>query len=97
MQLLTSVSLQDCIEYNKYDKYQNEQVDGFIVQGSISDREGYTSFLGDETVDDMVSIAKEMIDAGKGNDAVPKSQLPPSFFFPNPMTAYRLHSLSAVG
>lgn len=72
-------------------------MDGFIIQGSISDREGYAAFLGAETVDDMVSIAKEMIDAGKGDDAVPKSKLPPHFFFPNPMTAYRLHSLSAVG
>lgn len=90
-------ALKDIIEYNRYDKYQNEPVDGFIVQGSISDREGYTAFLGEDELDDIVSLAKEMIDAGKGDDAVPKSKLPPHFFFPNPMTAYRLHSLAAVG
>lgn len=89
--------LQDCIEYNNYDKYHNEPVDGFIIQGPVSDREGYVHFLGAETMDNMVSLAKEMIDAGKKDDSLPKSKLPPNFFFPNPMTAYRLHSLSAIG
>lgn len=85
------------MEYNRYDKYRNEPVDGFIMQGSVSDREGYVDVLKQQKVDDMVSLAKGMIDAGKGDDAVPKSKLPSSFFFPNPMTAYRLHSLAAVG
>lgn len=85
------------MEYNRYDKHGNEPVDGFIMQGSISDREGYVDVLTQTTVDDMISLAKEMIDAGRGDDAVPKSKLPPGFFFPNPMTAYRLHSLAAVG
>lgn len=85
------------MEYDRYDKHQNEPVDGYILQGSVSDREAYLDTLTQTTVDDMISLAKEMIDAGRGDDAVPKSKLPPSFFFPNPMTAYRLHSLSAVG
>lgn len=67
------------------------------MQGSVSDRQGYVDILTQQTVDDMVSLAKGMIDAGKGQDAVPKSKLPPNFFFPNPMTAYRLYSLAAVG
>lgn len=85
------------MEYNRYDKYHNEPVDGFILQGSVSDREGMASLLGQEAMDDMVTASKEMIDAGKKDDAVPKSKLPPKFFFDNPMTAYRLHSLAAVG
>lgn len=48
-------------------------------------------------MDNIVSLAKEMIDAGKKDDCLPKSKLPPNFLFPNPMTAYRLNSLSAVG
>lgn len=85
------------MEYNRYDKYHNEPVDGFIMQGSVSDREGYNDALSPQKVDDIVSLAKDMIDAGRADDAVPKSKLPPGFFFPNPMTAYRLHSLAAVG
>lgn len=86
------------MEYNKYDKYHNEPVDGFIMQGSVSDREAYANeILAQSEVDDIVALCKEMIDAGRGDDAVPKSKLPPEFPFPNPMTAYRLHSLSAVG
>lgn len=79
------------MEYNNYDKHHNEPVDAFIMQGSISDREAY------EHVQTLVSLAKEMIDAGRGDDVVPKSKLPPNMLFPSPMTAYRLHSLSAVG
>lgn len=85
------------MEYNRYDKYHNEPVDGFIMQGSVSDREAFVHFLTQQTVDDMVSLAKGMIDAGRGDDVVPKSKLPSNFIFPNPMTAYRLHSLAAVG
>lgn len=50
-----------------------------------------------EVIDDIVSITKEMIDNGRQNDLVPKSKLPPNFIFPCPFTAYRLHSLTAVG
>lgn len=96
LQLLTEF-LQDCMEYNRYDKYHNDPVDGFILQGSVSDREGFASFLGQDAMDGMVTASKEMIDAGKKDDAVPKSKLPPRFFFASPMTAYRLHSLFAVG
>lgn len=85
------------MEYNRYDKYHNEPVDGFVIQGSVSDREAFNNVLTQQKVGDIVSLAKGMIDAGKGDDVVPKSELPADFFFPNPMTAYRLHSLAAVG
>jgi len=65
------------MEYNRYDKHGNEPVDGFIMQGSISDREGYVDALTQTTVDDILSLAKEMIDAGRGDDVVSKSKLPP--------------------
>lgn len=85
------------MEYNRYDKYHNEPVDGFIMQGSVSDRECYADLMAPETLDDMVSLAKNLIDSGKGGDVVPKSRLPADFMFANPMTAYRLYSLAAVG
>lgn len=54
-------------------------------------------FMSPEAIKDIVSMTKEMIDNGKPNDVVPKSKLPPNFIFPCPFTAYRLHSLIAVG
>lgn len=50
-----------------------------------------------EAIGNIVSMTKEMIDNGKENDAVPKSKMPPGWIFPCPFTAYRLHSLIAVG
>lgn len=88
---------QDCIEYTDYGKHNNEPVDGFIVQGSISDREGYGEMLSAKDINDIVSVTQEMIKDGKPNEFVPRSKLPPNFFFPCPFTAYRLHSLVAVG
>lgn len=87
---------QDCIEYTDYEKHQNEPVDGFILQGSVSDREGFSVDLGKDEAEKMVAVAAEMINDGRKDDAVPKSKLsrPP---FPWPVTAYRLHSLASVG
>lgn len=87
---------QDCIEYTNYEKHHNEPVDGFIIQASVSDREALPIDKGKETIDKVVAIATEMIKSGKADDAVPKSQLPP-VFEPFPVTAYRWHSLAAVG
>lgn len=92
-----STGCQDCIEYTDYDKHHNEPVDGFIIQGSISDREAYGDAMSAEAVDDIVSLTRDMIDNGKQKDAVPKSKLPPNFIFPCPFSAYRLYSLTAVG
>lgn len=71
-------------------------MDGFILQASVSDREGLPLDKGKEAVDKAVAIATEMINSGRANDAVPKSQLSPAFE-PWPVTAYRLHSLAGVG
>lgn len=87
---------QDCIEYTDYEKHQNEPIDGSILQGSVSDREGFVVDLGKDEADRMVRLATEMINDGRKDDAVPKSQLPRPFF-PWPVTAYRLHSLAGVG
>lgn len=87
---------QDCIEYTDYDKHHNEPVDGFILQGSISDREALPVDKGQEVADKIVALSTEMINSGRAGDAVPKSQIPVEIF-PWPVSAYRFHSLSAVG
>ncbi|KAI3394082.1 hypothetical protein diail_3258 [Diaporthe ilicicola] len=91
-----STGSQDCIEYTDYEKHQNEPIDGLILQGSVSDREAFAEDLGKDEADKMVGLATEMINAGRKDDAVPRSRLarPP---FPWPVTAYRLHSLAGVG
>ena len=71
-------------------------MDGFILQGSVSDREGFVVDLGKDEAERMVGLANEMINDGRKDDAVPKSKLPRPFF-PWPVTAYRLHSLASVG
>ncbi|KAK7742136.1 hypothetical protein SLS53_004722 [Cytospora paraplurivora] len=91
-----STGSQDSIEYTNYEKYHNEPVDGFIIQGSVSDREALPIDKGKENVDKLVAIATDMIKSGRGDDAVPKSQLPVELD-PWPITAYRLHSLAGVG
>lgn len=88
--------VQDCIEYTDYEKHQNEPIDGFILQGSVSDREAFAEDLGKDEADRMVRLATDMINDGRKDDAVPKSQLPRPFF-PWPVTAYRIHSLAGVG
>ncbi|KUI64959.1 UPF0613 protein PB24D3.06c [Cytospora mali] len=91
-----STGSQDCIEYTDYDKHHNELVDGFILQGSVSDREALPVEKGKEAIDKAVALATEMIKSGRADDAVPKSQL--SFESdPWPITAYRFHSLAGVG
>lgn len=87
---------QDCMEYTDYEKHQNEPIDAFILQGSVSDREGFVEDLGKDEADRMVRLATDMINDGRKDDAVPKSQLPRPFF-PWPVSAYRIHSLAAVG
>lgn len=87
---------QDCMEYTDYEKHQNEPIDAFILQGSVSDREGFVEDLGKDEADRMVRLATDMINDGRKDDAVPKSQLPRPFF-PWPVSAYRIHSLAGVG
>lgn len=87
---------QDCMEYTDYEKHLNEPIDAFILQGSVSDREGFVEDLGKDEADRMVRLATDMINDGRKDDAVPKSQLPRPFF-PWPVSAYRIHSLAGVG
>lgn len=91
-----STGSQDCIEYTNYDKYHNEPVDGFILQGSVSDREALPIEKGKEAMAKAVALATEMIKSGRGDDAIPKSQLPFEAD-PWPITAYRFHSLAGDG
>lgn len=87
--------MQDCMEYCDHAEYNNEAVDGFILQAPVSDREAIRSTTNKEVLDASLETAAEMIKAGSEKDCVPRDKMTPAFN--TPITAYRWHSLAAVG
>ena len=86
---------QDCMEYANYEKYNNSPVDGFILQGSVSDREGLAPLMDRAKMKESLDFASRLINDGKGDHIMPKDRLPE--MLTTPITAYRWHSLAAVG
>lgn len=87
--------LQDCVEYTNYAKHKNEAVDGFILQGPVSDREAVSLVTRPEEVEASLATARGMIQAGKEDDIMPREQV--AHIFRSPMTAYRWNSLLCPG
>jgi pimeloyl-ACP methyl ester carboxylesterase len=82
---------QDCAEYASLSRDPPlPPVDGYILQGSVSDREGHPPV-------DAASLAKadELIAAGRANDPMPMDAIQP--MFRQPISAYRFRSLLVVG
>ncbi|KAH7354110.1 dolichol-phosphate mannosyltransferase [Plectosphaerella cucumerina] len=86
-----STGSQDCIEYatNK-----EQPVDGFILQGPVSDREGAANFLDADVLRDSCKLAADMIAEGKGQWMLRPEQVGHCF---DPINAYRWHSLISKG
>ncbi|OBR13794.1 Esterase lipase [Colletotrichum higginsianum IMI 349063] len=87
-----STGCQDCAQYTKH---KEDPVDGFILQGPVSDRESIADSVDHEWLKNSLEYAEKLIDEGKECEAMPRDQLPS--FFQTPMTAYRWHSLAAKG
>ncbi|OLN81682.1 UPF0613 protein PB24D3.06c 2 [Colletotrichum chlorophyti] len=87
-----STGCQDCMEYTKH---RGDPVDGFILQGPVSDRESIADSTEPETLKESLELAAKMISEGRENEAIPQSLLP--VFFTTPITAYRWQSLAAKG
>lgn len=83
------------MEYANYEKHNNTPVDGFILQGPVSDREGIAPLMDSAKLNDGLAFAARLIDEGKGETVMPRDMLPE--MFSTPITAYRWHSLAAVG
>lgn len=81
------------MEYTRYSKYNNEPVDGFILQGPISDREALTMAMPDPQP--SLDVAAKMIADGKADEIMPKEQMPS--FLDSPISAYRFQSLAKKG
>ncbi|TQN73528.1 UPF0613 protein [Colletotrichum shisoi] len=86
------ISALDCAEYTKH---KEDPVDGFILQGPVSDRESIADSVDPDWLRKSLEYAEKLIDEGKEWEAMPRDQLPS--FFQTPMTAYRWHSLAAKG
>ncbi|KAI5459859.1 hypothetical protein BGZ63DRAFT_415318 [Mariannaea sp. PMI_226] len=88
-----STGCQDCMEYTNYEKHGNEPVDGFILQGCVSDRETLDLIMSDP--EPSLALAAKMIAEGKADHMMPKDMLPD--VLGAPISAYRFQSLAAKG
>jgi hypothetical protein len=73
-------------------------VDGIILQGPVSDREGFVPLLETDGRDYAESLAHatHLVENGKGHEEyMPRSLLPVGWN--DPITAYRWHSLMSIG
>lgn len=89
-----STGCQDCVHYAAK-AYTRTPVDGFILQGPVSDREAMATVMSREEIDEAVALANRMIEMGKKDDAMPRQAVQKAFN--SPITAYRFHSLAALG
>ncbi|KAG6033950.1 hypothetical protein E4U41_006759 [Claviceps citrina] len=86
-----STGCQDCIEYADYVKHSNPPVDGFVMQGPISDREAMDDIF--PGYRDSLDLANQWIAEGRAHDCLPRDKVPQDLGAP--MTAYRFKSLVA--
>ncbi|KAG5922874.1 hypothetical protein E4U42_005187 [Claviceps africana] len=86
-----STGCQDCIEYADHVKHNNPPVDGFIMQGPISDRESMDTVF--PSYRDSLDLANEWIAQGRAHDCLPRDKAPQDLGAP--ITAYRFKSLVA--
>jgi len=93
-----STGSQDAMEYVAgKGAAERPKVDGVILQGSVSDREGLRESLSTDTYEKLVKVSKEYIDNGRADDVIPAS-LGVKVYGRVPVTAYRWDSfLGAEG
>lgn len=92
-----STGCQDCVAFGL--SSDDEGVDGFVLQGPVSDREAVGLGIDGEEMRlfrDGVSTAEELVKVGKGDVVMDRDKLPGEWKA-SPITAYRWYSLVAVG
>ena len=82
------------MEYND-PKHGASPVDGFILQGPVSDREAFSTLLSPEALRESLALAADLIKQGKKDAIMPQDKVASDFT--TPMTAYRWNSLVAPG
>ncbi|KAK3391931.1 hypothetical protein B0T20DRAFT_422594 [Sordaria brevicollis] len=99
-----STGCQDCMHYATHGvELGLEEVDGFILQGPVSDREAILAVFEEESpgkgqarLDLSVNVAKRLISEGTAHDCMPREWLPKEFWA-SPISAYRWCSLASFG
>ena len=87
------------MEYTNEVKYDVVPVDGYILQGPVSDRQGFGMGMKADERDKSISVAQEMIAAGNERGIMPKDSMPKGQDFLSlfPISAYRWNSLMSFG
>lgn len=83
------------MEYTNYAKHEAKPVDGFILQGPVSDRESLAELVEEVDLTRASELAAKMIAQGKQNDCLPHDLA--GRYFSTPITAYRWDSLVRRG
>lgn len=81
------------MEYTNYSKHNNEPVDGFILQGPVSDRDALHLVMSNPQP--SIDLANKMVAEGRENDVMPGDMVPAVLFAP--ISAYRFLSLATKG
>ncbi|KAK4106459.1 DUF1749-domain-containing protein, partial [Parathielavia hyrcaniae] len=96
-----STGCQDCLEYGgRFLKGREEEgdvwVDGFVLQGPVSDREAIGMVEDGGEVGESIAVADAMVGERKGGEVVPREVMPKGWRG-SPVTADRWLSLASVG
>jgi pimeloyl-ACP methyl ester carboxylesterase len=98
-----STGCQDCLEYGTkflFDSSSSDEegvrVDGFVLQGPVSDREAIAMVEDAGEVEAALRVAEEMVKERKAGDIMPQDAMPAGWKG-SPVTAYRWLSLAGVG
>ncbi|KAG8525917.1 uncharacterized protein KY384_000679 [Bacidia gigantensis] len=72
---------------------ERPRIDGALLQGSVSDREGMVMMLDDEDYEHACHLAQELVDDGKADEMLPIEMT--KFFTIGPLSAKRFLSLAS--
>jgi hypothetical protein len=85
------------VEYVDYERHKSEPVDGFILQGPVSDREAMVldsrSAGGPGQLEETIAQARSMVQDGRPEDLMPLKTLP-SMLSGTPVSARRFLALA---
>lgn len=81
------------MEYTDYAKHNNEPVEGFILQGPVSDRDALDLVMSNPQP--SIDLANKMVAEGRAQDVMPGDMVPAVIVAP--ISAYRFLSLGTKG
>lgn len=84
------------MEYVNYARNGSEPVEGFILQGPVSDREALEAEAGDYKLNQAIEHTKAMVADGSGADCMPEA-LVPDMLSGTPVSASRFLALATKG